>query len=656
VTDAIAAIATLSNMLDTLDVALCLFDAEDRTLLWNGAFLRLFPEHDGHVFVGETYAANLRRFYQGRLDSNEIANIDRYIADGIARHRAQSLPFEFTHRDQWIRVASLPVPGIGRARVWAPVTTSGETDRLARILPDFGRRPVVSAIDDIADGLMIRDPHGVILSVNRRFVMIHRLGSDADAVGGRFPDLIATLWGDHPGCERALMALRDNARFPGAPFEVALPQDRWVRVSEHRAPDGGTVSTHVDVTDLYRLQRATIAAQHKAEALAMSLREQIAERERAEAALRQTMRVEAIGQLTGGVAHDFNNLLSVMLGNVELLGERITDRGQRQTLDIIRGAVERGSALMRQLLAFARRQPLMPRPTALGEMVQDMLPLLRSACGSRIDLRVIIPEALPEAQVDPIQLELVILNLVINARDAMPQGGTLTLRGDLVTLPASPETDAPVAGRYLRLSVIDTGTGMTEEVRARAFEPFFTTKGPGGGSGLGLSQAFGMARQSGGTVQIDSNLGVGTGVHVMLPCAEAKTETVDLPEQALVVPKTSVLLVDDDPGVLNTFTELLRFLGYRVTPASGAAPALEALENGLALDILITDVIMPGLRGPDLAQRVWETRVGLPVIFISGFADPELVPLMNTKSRMLRKPCRAAELTAAITALVERTA
>jgi CheY-like chemotaxis protein len=142
----------------------------------------------------------------------------------------------------------------------------------------------------------------------------------------------------------------------------------------------------------------------------------------------------------------------------------------------------------------------------------------------------------------------------------------------------------------------------------------------------------------------------------MLPCAEAKTETVDLPEQALVVPKTSVLLVDDDPGVLNTFTELLRFLGYRVTPASGAAPALEALENGLALDILITDVIMPGLRGPDLAQRVWETRVGLPVIFISGFADPELVPLMNTKSRMLRKPCRAAELTAAITALVERTA
>ncbi len=677
-------------MLDTLDIAVCVFDDADRAALWNRSFLRIFPEHDGHVCTGEPYSANLRRFYLARLSEADLPHIDRYIADGIARHHAQSAPFEFSHRGMWLRVASLPVPGIGRVRIWAPMPEPGETDRLARAMGAFGEAMPLGAIHDIADGLMVCDPAGRILSVNQNFISIYRLPPHVSAVGQSFAQLLQGLWTGQPGQAYACLALEDSRHFSGAPFEVTLPKDRWVRVSERRRPDASAISTHVDITELRRLQRATMAARQDAETLAVSLREQIAERERAEQALRQALRVEAVGQLTGGVAHDFNNLLSVMMGNVELLADQITDPELLQGLGVIRNAAERGAALMRQLQAFARRQPLVPRAVPLGDLVNEMRPLLASACGQRIDLRIEVPQTLPLAQVDPTQLELVVLNLAINARDAMPPeqdasyedaspdgAGSITIRGDVVELGTSAEADAPAPGRYVRLSVIDTGLGMTEEVRIRAFEPFFTTKPQGAGSGLGLSQAFGMARQSGGTVTIESIPGQGTSVHVLLPCAPeaaagmapsrdpapdmAAGETpITTPDPAPKPNKTkahatSVLLVDDDAAVLETFAELLELLGYRVTPALGGKQALAAAESlaaeNRAMDILITDVIMPDLRGPDLARRMRETRPGLPVIFISGFADPELVTGFGPLCRVLRKPCRSNDIKVAIAAL-----
>jgi CheY-like chemotaxis protein len=370
--------------------------------------------------------------------------------------------------------------------------------------------------------------------------------------------------------------------------------------------------------------------------------------------LRQAQRAEAIGQLTGGVAHDFNNLLSVMLGNLDMLERDETDLPRRNRLGVVRAAGERGAALTAQLLAFSRRQPLQPQPVRLSAMVADMLPLLRSACGSRVDVQVRLPRSLPAALVDPTQLELVVLNLAINARDAMPTGGRLTISGNVRLLTAAAGDDSPAPGCYVALSVVDTGTGMAPDVMARAFEPFFTTKPPGAGSGLGLSQAFGVARQSGGTVTIDTVPGEGTQVHILLPCAVepvAAPKSVDGSETRAV--SWQILLVDDDPAVLETFEQMLRQEGHCVKAVSGAAPALAALDNGMVVDILITDVMMPGTTGPQLARMVWKRWPELPVMFISGFADPAMLVDLGRRTRLVPKPCRMKDILSAIADLLE---
>ena len=266
-------------------------------------------------------------------------------------------------------------------------------------------------------------------------------------------------------------------------------------------------------------------AKEEAERAHKRLFEQMEERERAEAALRQAQRVEAVGQLTGGVAHDFNNLLTVLIGNIELIqGAATLDPILSERLRAMHAAVERGAVLTSHLLAFARRQPLLPRPADLNAVVTGMQGLLQSALGHRVQMETRLASGLWPAMVDPTQIELVILNLAINARDAMPNGGIVAIETGNChrDTPAPPEE--PAAGDYVVIKVIDVGTGMTPEVQAKAFEPFFTTKGPGAGSGLGLSQVFGTARQSGGDVQIDSSPGKGTSVSVFLPRASAAIE------------------------------------------------------------------------------------------------------------------------------------
>jgi len=649
----IAAIMPISEMLDTLGIAVCAFDDEDRALLWNRSFLRFFPEHEGKVHAGEPYADNLRRFYLGRLDAAELPHIDRYIADGIARHRRQSLPFEFQHRGQWLRVASLPVPGVGRVRIWSPIPPPGDGGVLASSMASGGKEVALDSVDDIADGLMVRDRQGTIQRVNRRFAAIYRLDSRIQAVGGSFSDLLVQLWAGQVGVEEALLTIADNARFAGAPFELPLPGDRWVRVSEHRALDGSGVSTHVDITDLHRLQRTTKAAQDRAEALAASLRAEIEERRRAEAALQQALRMEAMGQLTGGVAHDFNNLLSVILSNVDLLEADAQAGWNKSEFEVIRAAVERGAALTGQLLAFSRRQPLAPRPVTLAAVVADMLPLLRSASGGRVEIALDIPADLPPALVDPTQFELVVLNLAINARDAMPKGGRLRISAAVERVAASDEPEAPAAGEYVVLSVADTGTGMTEAVKARAVEPFFTTKAPGRGSGLGLSQAYGVARQSGGTMRIDSAPGRGTTVQLLLPAvADGQGKAPDAHPAPRPAEGHHVLLVDDEPVVLASFAEILRRIGHQVSAFPSGREALAALEAGLQIDVLATDVRMPDLTGPELAKLVRERLPGLPVMFISGFTAPEAVEGFPAPSLLLRKPCRLGDLRAGIAAVL----
>ena len=412
---------------------------------------------------------------------------------------------------------------------------------------------------------------------------------------------------------------------------------------------------------------AVLSKQHlvhrEMEAAHNDLVDQMHKRESAETALRQAQRVEAVGQLTGGVAHDFNNLLTVLLGNIDLLQSQPEASAFGPRLSTMRAAAERGAALIGQLLAFARRQPVLPRAVNLGALVADLLPLLQSAVGSQVTINIEVDPRTPAALVDPTQIELVILNLAINARDAMPQGGTLSIDLRKLTRAASLKADGLPAGEYVGLRVTDTGTGMTPDVLAQAFVPYFTTKPAGSGSGLGLSQVAAIARQFGGLARIDSSPDSGTCVEILLPLVQSsETMTEQQTGSPMMTPTVSgranVLVVDDDVDVRSTTALLLRRMGYGVTTAGSAAEALNLLDTNQDIELLLSDVVMPQVTGPDLARQARAKHPDLPVVFFSGYADPEAIAGAIPLARLLRKPFRPTELAKLIeTALAEaRTA
>ncbi len=385
----------------------------------------------------------------------------------------------------------------------------------------------------------------------------------------------------------------------------------------------------------------------------LRLVEQMEERERAEAALRQAQRIEAVGRLTGGVAHDFNNLLTVVRGNIELLSRsaKLADPPERDLLAAMRAAADRGATLTGQLLAFARRQPLVPRAVDLNAVIAGMQDLLRSALGGTIQVETRPAADLWPAMVDATQIELVVLNLTINARDAMPRGGLLRIETANAAVGPPQGRGEPAEGAYVSITVRDNGTGMTADVRARAFEPFFTTKAPGSGSGLGLSQVYGTARQSGGGVRIDSTPGDGTSVTIYLPRASTMAGS---PPPVSRVPSSAgrgnVLMVDDDPLVRETTAAVLRDFGYEVREASGGAAALDLLRRDDRIEVLLTDVVMPGMNGAELVRLALDARPGLAVLFMSGYAAPEEITGALRRHRLVRKPFLPVDLATQIEA------
>lgn len=377
------------------------------------------------------------------------------------------------------------------------------------------------------------------------------------------------------------------------------------------------------------------------------LRQQIKERERIEATLQQMQRLEAVGQLTAGVAHDFNNLLTVILTSTTFLA-RDVERGVMEKvqsrLHNIREAGERGAKLTAQLLAFSRRQRLEPMPVNLNDTVFGMFELLQRTLGGSIWIQTHTDDALWSALVDPTQTEMIILNLAINARDAMPGGGTLRLatRNAVVDRPALHPQD-PEPGAYVVLSIGDTGSGMSEAVLAKAFEPFFTTKDIGKGSGLGLAQVFGFAKQSGGGVSITTAPGQGTTVEVYLPSLNAialRSAPVAARSEPVQGANRTVLLVDDDHQVRAVTAQLLDRLGYRVVEAASGQVALDVLSE--EVDVLLTDYAMPGMNGAQLAQVARGVYPRLPVVFITGYAD--LDGLSGHEPLVVQKPFRDDEL------------
>jgi signal transduction histidine kinase/CheY-like chemotaxis protein len=373
---------------------------------------------------------------------------------------------------------------------------------------------------------------------------------------------------------------------------------------------------------------------------------QIAERERVESALRQSQRLEAVGQLTSGVAHDFNNLLTVVLGNVRQLQKTETDSSALRRLDMMAQASERAAKLTAQMLAFSRQQKLDPRSVDLNETVSAMRDLLQSTLGGSIQVQTRFEPDLWPAMIDPTQIELVILNLAINARDAMEGGGgALTIETRNITLAAPTQPEEPAAGDYVMLSVRDTGSGMAEDVRAKAFEPFFTTKAVGKGSGLGLSQVFGLAKQSGGGISIDTRLGEGTTVSLYLPRGKAVVDAVsNAPKRGIDRrPKNDVILiVDDDHLVREVTVGLVRDLGYNVLEAGSGGAALDTLDSHAEVRLVLLDFAMPGMNGAEVAREIRLRRPELPVLFATGYADAALTE--SDDDQIIQKPFAEADL------------
>jgi signal transduction histidine kinase/ActR/RegA family two-component response regulator len=371
------------------------------------------------------------------------------------------------------------------------------------------------------------------------------------------------------------------------------------------------------------------------------------QRKTIEAHLRHAQKMEAIGQLTGGVAHDFNNLLTVVLGNLEFIGMVHDDERTQKMLRTAIRAAGRGAQLTQQLLAFARKQHLEPKPISVNDVVTGMGGLLARTIGTTIRIKQVLEPKLWRALVDPHQLELVILNLAINARDAMPVSGRLTI--ETANVAADDRKRAPdlPPGDLVRIAVSDTGTGMSEEVLAKAFEPFFTTKEVGRGSGLGLSQVYGVAKQSGGDVRISSKVGKGTKVDLFLPRArvvapmEAHETTVspDMPRG-----HATVLVVDDDPDVRELIGTGLKSLGYDVIEAANGHAALDLLDGVGDIDCLLVDYAMPGMTGAEVVRRAREKRPQLRVLFTTGYADSQAVQHLLRDAPLLHKPFKVADL------------
>jgi CheY-like chemotaxis protein len=362
--------------------------------------------------------------------------------------------------------------------------------------------------------------------------------------------------------------------------------------------------------------------------------------------------MEAIGQLTGGLAHDFNNLLTAVVGSLDLLLRRTDDEKLRRLAGNALQAAERGAQLTAQLLAFSRRQRLSPTTVNPNEVVSGMGDMLARTIGPHVRVETRLDPNLWQALADRTQIEVMILNLALNARDAMPGGGRLTISTSNVEQVPAHLTGELAAGEYLAVSVSDTGTGMSADVKARAFEPFFTTKEPGKGTGLGLSQLYGFAKQSGGTARIQSAPGEGTTVTIYLPRtqreAQEATPTVLEPRRREQMP---VLLVDDDDAVRNVGAAMLEEMGFVVTSAASGAEALKALETH-SFGLLLTDVAMPGMSGVELAQVVRKRFPDLPILFASGYADLQVFGEQLSDETVLKKPYRLADLAARVESTV----
>ncbi|HML09969.1 MAG TPA: response regulator [Stellaceae bacterium] len=536
--------------------------------------------------------------------------------------------------------------------------------------PEPSHGAPADVLEAIGDAVYAMDDTERILFANRRALELWGKTA-ADVVGRHLLDLFPAAANGVP--YRAYRSVLRTRRPEHLETVAPALGNRWIELDVHPAPHGGLVVVFRDIDDRKRaeaalhdseerlrqanelLERRVAERTAELEAANRELAAQIEEREAAEAQLRQKQRIESIGKLTAGIAHDFNNLLTSIIGNIELVEARLGKHDERahRLLTAASAAAERGASLTAQLLAFSRQQRMHLEPVDLNRVITDMVPLLHSSVGATISIEVNPAMDLWPALVDAAQIELVLLNLTINSRDAMPDGGVITISTGNVTLGPTQQPEEPQAGDYVVVSVTDTGGGIAADIIDRVFDPFFTTKEVGRGSGLGLSQVLGVAQQLGGSVRIASEPGAGTIVTMFLPRAgsiagENARTLADRAAAPIERPVGGILLVDDDPDVRAVAAAMLREAGHTVIEAGSGGAALEHLDDEAShIDLLIADLAMPGMNGFELARAARQERPDLPILFVTGFADMAQSE-KSAHGTVLQKPFRADELTAKV--------
>lgn len=589
----------------------------------------------GLVFLSEEVLAVFRRPGGRRVFSTE-ESLDMYLPE--SRGRIRQLLARCTRTGRSFDEEAQVHDGVGGS-LWVRVMGKAVRDPDGRLIGIEGAVQDITArkraesrlqeqanlLDKAQDAIVVLNLDRTVRFWNRSAERLYGWSSD-EAVGAGFD-----------------MLLRHDAELFGNALERLQTRGEWSGELAEQRKDGTRVTTEAHWT----LVRDDAGRPESILAIQTDITERLA----MERQLRQSQRLQAVGQLTGGVAHDFNNLLTVILGNSDLLVDGLQDRPRlRHLATMVHAASEKATALTQRLLAFARQQALEPRPTDLAALVDGMRGLLDRTLGEDVDIRLALEGESCVALIDPDQLEAALLNLAINARDAMPGGGCLTIElANVVLDQAYADWNEEVTpGAYVMVAVSDNGTGMTPDVAAQAFEPFFTTKDVGKGSGLGLSMVFGFVKQSQGHVQVYSEPGQGTTVRLYLPRALSAAEaSPQIPSGGLVGGNERVLLVEDDDMVRRHVTGQLQTLGYSVVGAAAGPEALALLDRGEQVDLLFTDLVMPGgMNGRELAEAVASRQPGMPVLFTTGYAEHAILNQgqLTVGVSLLNKPYRLQDL------------
>jgi signal transduction histidine kinase/CheY-like chemotaxis protein len=481
-------------------------------------------------------------------------------------------------------------------------------------------------LDHAQDAISFKDADGRFVRLNaRKAALLHH---EIPACLGRREGELLGATAD-PVMEADAAAIRSGAVTESLISDGPTGAEQWSHVTRVPIRDAGGAISHLAVIERDVTEQRTL-----------------------EARLRQSDKMQALGTLAGGIAHDFNNLLTAILGSLELAGPKVADQPRVQRLiENARGAAERGASLTKRLLSFSRAHDLQARAVDVNGLITGMSDLFGRSLGGLVTVRTELEDGVPAVQVDPDQLELAVLNLCINARDAMPEGGTITVATRRLGISGDPEI---ADGSYLGISVTDEGTGIPDDILRRVCEPFFTTKAVGQGTGLGLAMVFGLAQQSKGRLVIDSEVGKGTRVELALPFAsQAPEQAAETTGTAPVVSRSArVLIVDDDPQVRHVTASFLTGFGHSTTEAGDGEAALRHLQRD-RFDIVVADLAMPGMSGIELAAEIRDRDPTLPVLILTGHAEAMQIP---EDLPVLSKPFRSADLATRVAALLEAAA